>query len=137
MPTLNSQLEALAHSFVNDVIAAIRGSSLDELLAPAGRTVRNGPSARRTAASTTESPAPKAARLSGRLHRRSAEEIAAMVGQIVELLRKNKDGLRAEQIREKLGLQAKEMPRILKAGLSAPKVLTSKGRKRATTYFAK
>ena len=137
MPTLNSQLEALAHSFVNDVVAAIRGSSLDELLAPGGRTAGNARGTRRVAASTTESPAPKATRPSGRLRRRSAEEIAAAVGQIVELLRKNKDGLRAEQIREKLGLQAKEMPRILKAGLSAPKVLTSKGQKRATTYFAK
>jgi hypothetical protein len=31
---------------------------------------------------------------------------------------------------------AKEMPRILKEGLSTKK-LTSKGQKRATTYFAK
>jgi hypothetical protein len=45
--------------------------------------------------------------------------------------------MRAENIRAKLGLQAKAMPRILKSGLAAPKVLTSKGQKRATTYFAK
>ena len=42
---------------------------------------------------------------------------------------------RAEEIRSKLGMQAKEMPRILKQGLAAKK-LTSKGHKRATTYFA-
>lgn len=33
-------------------------------------------------------------------------------------------------------MQAKEMPRILKEGLSA-RVLRTKGQKRATTYFAK
>jgi hypothetical protein len=44
--------------------------------------------------------------------------------------------MRAEQIRSTLGLQAKEMPRILKEGLSTKK-LTSKGQKRATTYFVK
>jgi len=78
------------------------------------------------------SAAPKAA---GR-QRRSAEEIAAVVGQVVQLLRKNKDGLCAEQIRAKLGLQAKDMPQILQAGLAATTVLTSKGQKRATTYSA-
>jgi hypothetical protein len=43
--------------------------------------------------------------------------------------------LRAEQIRAKLGLQSKEMPRILKGGL-AKKKLKTKGQKRATTYTA-
>jgi hypothetical protein len=32
------------------------------------------------------------------------------------ILKKAKDGLRAEQIREELQMQAKEMPRILKEG---------------------
>jgi Fic family protein len=51
-------------------------------------------------------------------------------------MKKHKDGMRAEQIREKLGLQAKEMPRVLKEGL-ATKLLSKKGQKRATTYLAK
>jgi hypothetical protein len=50
-------------------------------------------------------------------------------------VKKHKEGLRAEQIREELGLQAKELPRVLKEGLSSRK-LKSKGQKRATTYFA-
>jgi hypothetical protein len=44
--------------------------------------------------------------------------------------------MRAEEIRSKLGMESKEMPRILKEGL-AKKKLTAKGNKRATTYFAK
>ena len=49
-------------------------------------------------------------------------------------MKTQKNGMRAEEIRSKLGLQSKEMPRILKEGLSTKK-LTSKGQKRATTYF--
>jgi hypothetical protein len=72
----------------------------------------------------------------GRLPRRSAEEIAAMLNKVVLLVRTQKNGLRAEEIRSKLGLLPKEMPRVLKEGIAAKK-LTSKGQKRATTYFAK
>ena len=50
-------------------------------------------------------------------------------------MKKSKNGLRAEQIREQLRMQSKEMPRILKEGLSKKK-LKSKGQKRATTYTA-
>jgi hypothetical protein len=42
---------------------------------------------------------------------------------------------RAEQIRDALKMQSKEMPRVLQEGL-AKKKLKSKGQKRATTYFA-
>jgi hypothetical protein len=59
-----------------------------------------------------------------------------MLDKIVGLVKKNKEGLRAEEIRANLGMQAKEMPRILKEGVSTKK-LTTRGQKRATTYFAK
>jgi hypothetical protein len=69
------------------------------------------------------------------LPRRSAEDIAQILDQVVSLVRSHKEGLRAEQIRSELGMQAKEMPRVLKEGLVRRK-LRSKGQKRATTYFA-
>ena len=59
-----------------------------------------------------------------------------MLNKIVLLVKTHKEGKRAEEIRSKLGMQAKEMPRILKEGISKKK-LSSKGQKRATTYFAK
>jgi hypothetical protein len=71
---------------------------------------------------------------SGQLPRRSAEDIAGALVQVVALVKKNKDGLRAEQIRSELGMEPKEMPRILKEGI-ATKKLKTKGQKRATTYF--
>jgi hypothetical protein len=43
--------------------------------------------------------------------------------------------LRAEEIRQALQMEAKEMPRVLKEGL-AKKKLKAKGQKRATTYSA-
>ena len=73
---------------------------------------------------------------SGRLARRSTEEIAKAVERIVLLVKTHKEGMRAEDIRKTLGLQPNEMPRILKHGITTKKLLT-KGQKRATTYFAK
>jgi hypothetical protein len=75
------------------------------------------------------------ARKAGRLPRRSAGDISQAVNQIVDLLKGNASGLRAEQIRQKLGLQAKELPRPLKEGLDGG-LLSKVGQKRATTYFA-
>jgi hypothetical protein len=76
------------------------------------------------------------ARKSGRLQRRSAEEIKATLDKIHGLLKGKKEGLRAEQIRAALKLDVREMPRVLKEGLASKK-LSSKGQKRATTYFAR
>lgn len=140
--TLQSQLQALAATFAEQVLGAIRETSLDELggtKAGGGRSYGAdppksfaSPGATRKAVSE-RSPAPKA---NGRLRRRSDEEIAATLNKIVLLVKTQKNGLRAEEIRQKLGLLPKEMPRILKEGVSTKK-LSSKGQKRATTYFAK
>lgn len=58
-----------------------------------------------------------------------------MVESIVDVLAKNASGLRSEQIREALGVEAKELPRPLAEALSSGRV-TKTGQKRATTYFA-
>ena len=58
-----------------------------------------------------------------------------MIDRIHDLLQKSSGGLRAEQIREALGVEAKELPRPLADGLSSGR-FTKTGQKRATTYFA-
>jgi energy-converting hydrogenase A subunit M len=129
MSSLRRSLESLAASFANDLVRAIQGSSLEELRSEvAGASTRGG-----AAASST----PKAAKRakSGRLSRRSAGDIAAALEKIVGVLKKHQDGMRAEQIRKALHMQAKEMPRVLSEGLGKKK-LKKKGQKRATTYFA-
>jgi hypothetical protein len=131
--SLRSQLNELAANFADAIVNAIRGSSLEELLAQTGGggAPRRGPGRPRGIAATTE--IKPRGRKSGRLPRRSSEEIAAELEKIVGLVKKSKAGLRAEEIRAALKMQPKEMPRILKEGL-ATKVLKSKGQKRATTY---
>jgi hypothetical protein len=146
MPTsLRSQLSHLATTFADSVLAAIRSASLEELVGKSGASAapRRGaaqglrkPTDASEPASVVASRSSRTPKSSGRLARRSPEQIAAIVNRVVAAVKKHKDGLRAEQIRVALGLQAKEMPRVLKDGLAAKK-LTSKGQKRATTYFAR
>jgi hypothetical protein len=136
MPTLRSQLNALAANFAQQVLTAIQGSSLEELVGSGGRSVENGRSARIVTAAAASPSVRKAGRKPGRLPRRSADEIAALLNKIILLVKTHKEGMRAEEIRSALGMEAKEMPRILKEGISKKK-LTTKGQKRATTYFAK
>jgi hypothetical protein len=144
MATLRSRLHALADSFANEVLESIRGSSLQELVSHAGDRHGNARGARagRLAASPGASDAPqknsdalKRLRKGGRLGRRSPEAIAEALARVIAVVKEHKEGLRAEQVREELGMQAKEMPRVLKEGL-ATKRLRAKGQKRATTYFA-
>ena len=132
MPTsLRSRLNELASTFATSVLNAIRGSSVDELLV--GST---GTGSRGVARATEQAPPARGRRRAGRLPRRSEGDIANVIEQIVGLLRQRKAGLRAEQIREELGLIAKELPRPLKEGLDAGRFHKS-GQKRATTYFIK
>ena len=131
MSSLQTQLNQLAQSFADAVLDAVRGSPLQDLIG-GGQTVRNGRSAPRPDGPSS----PRGNRSAARLPRRSADDIAKALDEVVSLVKKHSEGLRAEQIRDQLRLQPKEMPRILKEGLSK-KVLKSKGQKRATTYFAR
>jgi len=139
MPSsLRTNLRSLADTFAGAVLDAIRSASLEELLADAGGG-RPGPGRPRgskaQAAPSGAGSARKGRRSSGRLARRSPEQIAKALDGVVSLVKKHKAGLRAEQIRAQLGMQAKEMPRVLAEGL-AKKKLKRRGRKRATTYTA-
>lgn len=131
---LHSRISGLVSSFVDSVLDAVKSSSLQEILDGSGVAHRAGPRAAKAGF------APRAARVpmakSGRLPRRSAEDIAKTLEVVVSLLGSRKNGLRAEQIRTELNMQAKELPRILKEGLGRKKI-RAVGQKRATTYFAR
>ena len=64
------------------------------------------------------------------------DDLAELSDRIVELLEAHPEGLRAEQIREALNVQAKELPRPLNDALTSRRI-GKKGQKRATTYFAR
>jgi hypothetical protein len=131
MSSLRSRLDSLASSFASEVLRAIQSASVEDLLGDA-RGAKRGPGRPRTPSGVGT----PQTRKSGRLPRRSVEDIKATLGKVHGLLKSTKGGLRAEQIRAALKLDVREMPRVLKEGL-ATKRLTSKGQKRATTYFAR
>jgi hypothetical protein len=147
MTTLRSTISQLANEFAAGVLEAIRGASLHEILAESGAGSAAGTSRRRAGRPAAAdagrgraaAPAAGGARRrgrGGRLGRRSAGDIAGLVEKIVHLLEGSPEGLRAEQIREQLGLEAKELPRPIAEALSSRKI-AKQGQKRATTYFVR
>ncbi len=137
--TLRDTIQQLAAEFAAGVLGVIRGASLEDILAETESVARGGRNAllqvdasRRSTAGGRTSPLGP----SGRLPRRSAADIGEVVDQVVELLSGKPKGLRAEQIREALGLSSKELPRPIALALSSQRI-TKTGQKRATTYFVR
>lgn len=144
--SLRNTIADLAASFASSILDAIRQMSLDEILAEThgGGATRNAPraagkvakAAKAAPVATAAAPAGKRKRKGGRLERRSAGDITALVGRIVSVLEAKPSGLRAEQIRDALGLESKELPRPLAEALESRRIVKT-GKKRATTYFAR
>jgi hypothetical protein len=140
MPTLHSTLAAAARAVAESVLDAVRKSSLADLMGESNGAPRRGPGRPRGSSTAKSSPTAAGAsaparKRGGRLARRSPDEIAHMLGHVVALVKKSSVGLRAEDIRKALGLDRREVPRVLKEGL-ATKKLRAKGQKRGTTYSA-
>jgi len=145
MNMLHTQLQGLATKFADDVVTAIRNASLDQITSSPNGSRRNGHTNGHASGNghTNGHAASSGAKSyirttkGGRLARRSPEEIKKTLGLVVAALKTSKkSGMRAEEIRKFLDLDVREVPRVLKEGLSS-KLLRSKGQKRATTYFAK
>jgi hypothetical protein len=163
--SLHSQLNRLAATFAESVFQAIRELSLEELVAETGglrgmemvtktgreredtsrgeatsRRERSGRTGRRASRHERQA-GPRGGRrgatrgATGRLKRRSPKDIEKALGEVVSLVENSPGGMRAEQIRSELGMQPKEMPRILGEGLASRR-LKKRGHKRATTYYA-
>jgi hypothetical protein len=131
--SLQKTIESLAADFVKHVIAALKDASLQEVASVTGKSIA-GPAKAAMAAKAPKAPKAKKAGKKGRLPRRSPEDIARALDQIVAAVKAAPKGLRAEQIQAKLGIDKRELPRPVAEGL-ASKRLVKKGKKRATTYF--
>jgi hypothetical protein len=134
--SLKNRISALAEEFSAGVLAAIRSASLEEILSEGGRGGASTARASATAAPATRGPGRPRGRKSGRLARRSPAQIAQVVESIVGALKKNKAGMRSEQLQKLLSLDKKEISGPLAEALSGKKI-TKKGERRATTYFAR
>src|ERR1700690_2711497 len=102
MATLRTALHNLASSFADSVLHGIRGASLEELLGEAGGGARRGPGRPRKPTAAPTAPGTPRGRKSGRLPRRSAEQIAKALDQVIALVKSKKEGLRAEQNRSSI-----------------------------------
>jgi uncharacterized Zn finger protein len=71
----------------------------------------------------------------GRGPARARKDSDAMVERIVQVLGRHKAGLRADQIRVELGVDALQLVRPITSALSSKRI-TKRGRRRATTYHA-
>jgi hypothetical protein len=127
--SLQKTIEEQAARFAEAIVAALRGASLDEIVGLTGERAARGGAKR----STSAPGAPKAAKPTGRLGRRTADDIRRTLDQIVNVLGKHESGLRAEQIKAALGLDKREMPKPIGLGLKEG-VLQKSGEKRATVY---
>jgi hypothetical protein len=139
--SLKNRIEALAEEFSAGVLAAIRSASLEEILSEGSRSGGHTARASVSEAASAAEPAKRGpgrprGKKSGRLARRSPEQIAQVVESLVGALKKQKAGLRSEQLQKLLSLDKKEISGPLNEALEAKKI-TKKGQRRATTYFAR
>lgn len=139
MATIHNTINSLASDFAHQLLAALRGASLEEIISEtsAGH-VRRGPGRPRAhlLGGGGEIPTPfRGKRKPRRLARRSSEDIAKTVEKIVAVLKANKKGLTAEGLKAALKVDRRELPKPLTVALKAKKI-HKRGKKRATTYFA-
>lgn len=135
---LSEKINQLAATFadtVSEVVEAEMRDRMTNALSALGATGGSGDTEVRRGRPAKAPKTGKKAKSEGRLPRRSLEEIQAVVADVVKLVAKHPDGLRSETIRTELDLDVREVPRVLKEGLTMG-ALKSTGQKRATVYFA-
>jgi hypothetical protein len=136
MSTLRTSIESLAHQFAAGVLAAIRGSSLEEILGE-GTPSRRGPGRPRKSVSSVgaaPAPSPSGRARGGKRLRRNANDLAAAAQRIAAHVAKHPKGIRGEQVRKDLGIAKNHWLKPLGMALGSKKIRKT-GEKRATLYF--
>jgi len=132
---LQVALRHLAETFAEQVLNAVRASSLEEIRNNTGATSeRRGPGRPRKAEA-----APPPARSTGKRGRpakSNGEGTDVSVDRIVYLVRKSPKGLRSEELRARLNLE-KIAFRQAAAKAVAANLIRKTGEKRSTTFFPK
>ncbi|MDX2052616.1 MAG: DNA-binding protein [Polyangiaceae bacterium] len=133
MNDINQQLRARIESFVGEIAELVRQATLESVYATLGavetraRTSNRGAGRGRAAATF---PVAAAGRRGGK---RSADELVAMSGEILNHVRQN-PGQGVEQISAALGISSKELTLPIRK-LVGQGELKTEGQKRATKYF--
>lgn len=130
MNPIHETVEALSLQFADAVMKAVREMTLSAVHATMGTADKSA-----TATKASAKSAPKTKR-GGKRIRRGADEIAAVVASVVATIKKSgKNGIRAENIRAALGIAHKDLMKPIADALRQ-KLISKRGRRRATTYFA-
>ena len=137
MPTLHDQIESevnkaaqrIAAAIAPGIIEALRNSTLDQINQFISGTAPKAAGTPGPKPGTKPTTAP-----SGRLARRSEEDIKKAVLAITGLLSRHPEGLGAEGIRAALRMDKREIGRPIEVGLADGRI-TKKGQRRATKYF--
>ena len=131
MNAFKEMISGLAEEFVSAILEAVRGASLDDLSSVGGSAMKTH------AAGGYRPPVAKKSGGSkgGKRVRRSEEAIQEVAEQIAVFVKKHKDGVGAETIREELGIDRKDLSRPMTEALGQ-KLISKRGEKRGTLYFA-
>ena len=131
MNAFKEMISGLAEEFVSAILEAVRGASLDDLSSVGGSSTKTH------AAGGYRPPVAKKSGggKGGKRVRRSEEAIQEVAEQIAVFVKKHKDGVGAETIREELGIDRKDLSRPMTEALGQ-KLISKRGEKRGTLYFA-
>lgn len=121
MANLNQTIQSLAQNFASELVVAVRGMSLDEVL---GVTGSKAPASTPRAASGKATPGKR------------GRPAKLTVDAIVAVLKQHKDGLRSEHLRKALGAQRGPLRYGVKKAI-AEKRVGMRGTKNTAVYFAR
>jgi hypothetical protein len=135
MSDFQSEMNRTVQAFVAQISELARRAALDTLESAFGGGVARGLGASSAGAATVASNgAPRGGRpRGGRGAKRTSEDLEALSAQVASFV-KSHPGMRIEQINRELGTTTKDLALPIRK-LLADNVITSKGQKRATTYF--
>lgn len=130
--SIESEIQSRVTAFAAELVAIVRASALEVVQEALGDAVTPRAARGRGAAVVA---APRAVAARGKGAKRDPQAIEALTNQLAAYIKKN-PGQRIEQIGKELGIPTKELALPVKK-LLAGKRLSTKGQKRATTYFAR
>jgi hypothetical protein len=132
--SIESEIQARVSAFASELVAIVRASALEVVQEALGDAVTPR-AVRGRGAAAMPAAAPKAASGRGKGAKRDPQAIEALTNQLGAYIKKN-PGQRIEQIGKELDIPTKELALPVKKLLGAKRI-TTKGQKRATTYFAR
>lgn len=123
---LRAKLFELTNEFASEVLEAIASTSLDEILDGSVTGTRASARARTMAVARRVSPG----------KRRTPNDFEQTIEAIVSMLKNHGGGLRAEELRARLGLERRDMHGPIAKALASRRIRKT-GEKRTTTYFVR